>query len=151
LQFQVPQGLDLEDKIVGPLTLLQFLYLLFGGVIDYLLFLSFGTGFVFWIFGLPIGMIALALAFLKIQEQPLSYFIKAGIIYLSRPKIRLWQRQGLAPKVLHASPKKIEKAAPPPKRKIEKSELEKLAYSLDTQTKPPAQKPKESLLNKKVF
>jgi len=132
LQFQVPQGLDLEDKIVGPLTLIQFLYLIAGGVVDYLLFLSFKTSFIFWVIGLPIALVALALAFLKIQDQPLSYFIKAGLIYLSRPKIRLWRRQGLAPTVLVNPPKKILKAPPPPKRKIEKSELEKLAYALDT-------------------
>lgn len=132
MQFQVPQNIDIEDKIVGPLTLLQFLYLLIGGVIDYLLFLMLEGSFVFWLLGLPIAIFALALAFLKIQDQPLSYFVKAGLIYLSRPKIRLWQRQGLAPKIILAPVKKAAKAAIIPKRKIEKSELEKLAYMLDT-------------------
>lgn len=135
MQFQVPQGIELEDKIIGPLTLIQFLYLLVGGIIDYLLFLSLKGSFLFWLFGLPIALIALALAFLKIQDQPLSYFIKSGFIYLTRPKIRLWQRQGIAPQVIRAPQKKVIKTPPPtPKRKIEKSELEKLAYTLDTQS-----------------
>lgn len=135
MQFQVPQGIDMEDKIVGPLTLIQFLYLLIGGVIDYLLFLSFKGGFIFWILALPIAIVALALAFLKIQDQPLSYFAKAGFVYLSRPKIRLWQRQGFNPSVIKITPKKVEKVIAAPKRRIEKSELEKLAYTLDTQGK----------------
>lgn len=136
IQFQVPQNIDMEDKIIGPLTLIQFLYLLAGGVVDYLIFLSIGPSFVFWVIGLPIALISLALAFLKIQDQPLSYFVRAGLTYLSRPKIRLWQRQGLAPTVIFAAKKKTVIAPPPPKKRIEKSELEKLAYSLDTHSIP---------------
>lgn len=133
MQFQVPQNIDMEDKIIGPLTLIQFLYLLAGGVIVYLLFLSFKSSFIFWLLGLPLALVSLALAFLKIQDQPLSYFIKAGLIYLSRPKIRLWQRQGMTIHLVQAPVKKVVFVKPVVKRKIEKSELEKLAYTLDTQ------------------
>ena len=132
MQYKIPQNIDMEDKIIGPLTLIQFLYVLAGGVVDYLLLIAFKGGWV-WALVIPIGLFALALAFIKIQDQPLSHFVKAGIIYLGRPKIRLWHRQGLAIEIVKAKPKKIKKAAPsPPKRKIEKSELEKLAYMLDT-------------------
>jgi hypothetical protein len=132
MQFKVPQNIDLEDKIVGPLTLIQFVYVLGGGVIIYLLYLSLHMRFLFWILAAPIGLIALALAFLKIQDQPLSHFLKAGLVYLSRPKKRLWQRTGLVKPVVFAVAKK-EKAAPAlSKRRIEKSELEKLAQTLDT-------------------
>jgi hypothetical protein len=141
LQFKVPQNIDLEDKIVGPLTLIQFLYVLAGGVIVYLLYLSMGTKLLFWALSLPVAIVALALAFLKIQDQPLSHFIKAGLIYLSKPKKRIWQRQGLVKPIVFAAPSKKVIAPPPPKRRIEKTELEKLAQMLDTQrvsTNPPA-------------
>ena len=134
MQFQVPQNIDMEDKIIGPLTLIQFLYLLAGGIICYLFFLGFGSSFVFWIVSVPIGAVALALAFLKIQDQPVSYFIKAGLIFLSRPKKRIWQRQGIQPKVIQAGLKKTPKQPLViPKRQIEKSQLEQLAQMLDTQ------------------
>ena len=133
MQFKVPQNIDLEDKIVGPLTLIQFLYLLAGGVIDYLLFLSLKGSYIFWVLAVPVSILALALAFLKIQDQPLSYFIKAGLIYLQRPKKRLWLRQGLQMPIIKAGPQKQEKEEIiAPKRRIEKSELEKLAQMLDT-------------------
>ncbi|MFA6493131.1 MAG: PrgI family protein [Patescibacteria group bacterium] len=135
MQYQVPQGIDIEDKIVGPLTLIQFLYVLVGGIIDYLLFLTFGGNIIFWILGIPIALVALALAFLKIQDQSLSYFAKAGLSYFSRPKTRLWQRQGFNPSIIKMTVKKKVEAKPAPKRKIEKSELEKLAYALDTRGK----------------
>ena len=92
MQFQVPQNIDLEDKIVGPLTLIQFLYVLAGGLINYLLLIFIGMKIIFWILAIPIGLFALALAFLKIQDQPLSSFVKAGLIYFSRPRMRYWQR-----------------------------------------------------------
>ena len=134
VQYQVPQNIDMEDKIIGPLTLIQFLYLLVGGIIDYLLLLSLKTSFVFWILAIPIALISLALTFLKIQDQPISHFIRAGLVYLSRPKIRLWKRQGLAPIVILAKPGKKKVAPPPPKKHIEKSQLEQLAQALDTRT-----------------
>jgi len=134
IQFQVPQNIDMEDKIIGPLTLIQFLYLLVGGIIDYLLFISFGANFIFWIIGLPVAIFALALAFLKIQDQPLAHFVRAGLVYLRRPKTRLWKREGLVNPIVKEKPGKAKKAPPPaPKRRIEKSELEQLAQTLDTQ------------------
>lgn len=124
----------MEDKIIGPLTLIQFLYILGGGVVNYLLFMAFGSSsFIFWLLALPIAIVALALAFLKIQDQPLLYFIKAGLIYLQNPKKRIWLRQGIQPKIIRDSAKKVVTAPLPPKRQIEKSELEKLAQMLDTQ------------------
>ena len=135
MQFKVPQNIDLEDKIVGPLTLIQFLYILGGGVTIYLLYFGLHAGFLFWLVSIPIAVIALALAFLKIQDQPLSYFIKAGLIFLSRPKTRVWRRQGINFSILQA-PAKPAPSTPiaPAKRQIEKSELEKLAHMLDTRS-----------------
>jgi len=133
LQFKVPQNIDLEDKIIGPLTMIQFIYVLVGGLIDYLLFSWVGIHHfsIFLILAIPIGAIALALAFLKIQDQPLSHFIKAGLIYLSNPKIRIWQRQA-SQRVILEKPKEAKKQVLPTKHRIEKSQLEQLAYSLDT-------------------
>ena len=135
MQFKVPQNIDLEDKIVGPLTLIQFLYVLGGGVLDYLMYLSFGSVFIFWVVAIPATAIALALAFLKIQDQPLSHFIKAGLTYLSRPKVRVWRRHGTDFSSIRQAPPKKNVMPIIPKKKIEKSELEKLAQVLDTGTK----------------
>ena len=142
MQFKVPQNIDLEDKIIGPLTMIQFIYVLVGGLIDYLFFQWFGIKHlgIFLIIGIPIGLVALALAFLKIQDQPLSHFIKAGLVYLSNPKTRIWKKEEILPKVILQAPKEKPKSQlMPTKRQIEKSELEKLAYALDTQGFSPAE------------
>ena len=134
MQFQVPQNIDLEDKIIGPLTLIQFLYCIGGGVIVYLLFMTLTwKNFFFWLLAVPIGLVALSMAFLKIQDQPLSHFIKAGLVYLSKPRIHIWRRQGIAPQVLIKPPETKVETPIAPKRQIVKSELEQLAQQLDTQ------------------
>lgn len=125
----------MEDKIVGPLTLVQFLYLLGGGLIDYLLFQGLARDYfaLFLLLAIPIGLVALALTFLKIQEQPLSHFVAAGLIYLTQPKVRLWRRQTNFQPILTAPVKEEKKENIAPIKHIGKSELEQLAYTLDTQ------------------
>lgn len=135
MQFRVPQNIDMEDKIVGSLTLMQLVYVLTGGLIDYILFQLLGKNYfyVFLFFGVPIGLITLAITFLKIQDQPLSYFIKAGLSYFSRPKTRFWMRKDLAPMIKDEPNASVKETITMPTKRIEKSNLEKLAYSLDTQ------------------
>ena len=90
--YQVPQFIDIEAKIIGPLTLKQFLYLAMGGVI-----LFFAYFFVkFWLFAMLaiiIGGISLAFAFLKIHGRPFSFFVINFFKFVFRPKIYLWQKE----------------------------------------------------------
>jgi hypothetical protein len=94
MQFKVPQNIDMEDRIIGPLTLTQFFYLLFGGLVVYVLFtkLIAVSAFLFWILALPIGLFSFAMAFVKVQDQPFPSFILAGLKFLTQPRSRVWQR-----------------------------------------------------------
>ena len=133
MQFKVPQNIDMEDKIVGPLTLIQFLYLLGGGLIVYILFQTVTSSRVlFIILALPIAVLSVGMAFVKIQDQPLSHFVKAGIYYFTNPKVRFWKKEGFAPSILIDPPKSIKKEGFVAPKQIEKSDLEKLAHVLDT-------------------
>jgi hypothetical protein len=144
MQFQVPQNIDLEDKIVGPLTMTQFVYVLGGGLIDYILFQSVAAQSMglFLFFAIPVTLIALSFAFLKIQEQPLTHFFTAWLVYLGKPKKRIWKRDQSFQPILTAPPKKDKSdVVIIPKHHLEKSELEQLAYSLDmpSQVAPPVE------------
>ena len=141
MQFKVPQNIDMEDKIVGPLTLIQFIYILTGGLIDYIMFQSFGQYiWLFLLFALPIAVIALALAFLKIQDQPLSHFILAGLDYLRQPKVRFWKRGNYIKPIIYEPHQKTQVAeAPVITKNVEQSNLERLSYILDTRPQEVAQ------------
>lgn len=92
MRFEVPQFIEIEDKIFGPLTWRQFLYLGGGVGMGVVLFLT--TSFIiFIIIGLPLALLAGALAFYPVNNRPFSFFLEAIINYLRGKKLYLWQRK----------------------------------------------------------
>ncbi len=133
MQFKVPQNIDMADRIVGPLTLVQFLYLLIGGIVVYFLFTLFGSinPTFFLATGGPVALFVLALAFLKIQDQPFPKFVGAFLVYLTRPKMRVWYKEGLDPALIITPDIKADKPELQAKR-IKRSQLDHLSQVLDT-------------------
>jgi hypothetical protein len=129
MQFQVPQNIDLEDKIIGSLTLKQFIYLLVGGMLDYLFFrfLSFSA---FILLALPTTIFFVAMALLRYQDQPFPKFLASLILFLIKPKRRTWGKAAPLPKLVVANPPPEKPKAVP--KTITRSELEKLSEVVDT-------------------
>mgnify|MGYP001607795498 CR=1 FL=1 len=96
MQFQVPQFIDVENKIVGPLTLKQFLYLAAAVIIIFILFLILKIG-AWLIFSIIIGGVAAAFAFIKYNGRPLNVFFTSVLNYLWRPRVYIWQKTQEAP------------------------------------------------------
>lgn len=147
-QYKVPQFIDIEDKIVGPFTMKQFIYLLVGGAIDYGLFSYFNqfeNGLPYFIvLALPVTLLALALTFIKINDRPFEIFLLNLVFYVFLPKKRFWQRGAKSQPALIATtpPKKTPKAGP-------QKNLEDLAKELDIKAPPPPEKGKgETFLGK---
>lgn len=88
----------MQDRIAGPLTLFQFLYLLAGGMIFYGTLKSQGSIDLIFV-GIPVGLFSLALAFVKINDQPFGKFISALIYFTFNPKTRVWHHGAGAPKI----------------------------------------------------
>jgi hypothetical protein len=91
MQYQVPQFIEVEDKIFGPLTGSQFIYVV-GGI---------GFAIAMWLMlplwaavllGGPVAAIGLALAFWRINDRPLIIFVEAGFNYFFRSKLYLWEK-----------------------------------------------------------
>jgi hypothetical protein len=133
VQFKVPQNIDMEDKIIGPLTMKQFVYMLVGGMICYATIKSYNIILVVAV-GIPAALLALLLTFIKIQDQPFSKFLLSLMMYLFRSRRRVWQKnqspeEFKKPVVQKNKSDKDTKNVP---KVVEKSELEKLSYILDT-------------------
>lgn len=91
MQFNIPQFIEIKDKIVGPLTMKQFLYVLVGiGAIASLWF--FVKLWLFLLLAIPIVIFFLMLAFYEFNGRPFIYFIGSALSYLLRPKIYLWKK-----------------------------------------------------------
>ena len=91
MRFKVPQFIEMEDKIIGPLTLKQFFYLLGGGGILAILWVFFKLG-AFIILAIPIVGFSVALAFYRPNGHSLISLIGSFLNYLTKPKLYLWKK-----------------------------------------------------------
>ena len=92
MQFQTPQFIDIESKIVGPLTLKQFLYLAAAGGVSFLLFFTLQT-WIWFIITAVLAVIAISLAFVKYNGQSLPKIALRALFFFWRPRLYLWQRE----------------------------------------------------------
>jgi hypothetical protein len=93
MRFNVPKYIDIEDKIFGPLTFKQFVYLIGGGGLSVvILWLSPST-----IISIPLIVLvvafSLALAFWDYNSKPFIYTVKAVFRYLTNSRTYVWKRR----------------------------------------------------------
>ncbi len=132
MRFQVPQFTEVEDKIFGPLTFKQFVYLIGGsGGLILLYFLL--PLFLVIILGIPIAAFSLALAFYKVNNQPFVKIVQNALVYFSSSKLFLWQKR--EPKKKISQPEEKAKESPLYTPKLTKGKLNDLAWSLDIKEK----------------
>ena len=92
MQFEVPQFIEIEDKIFGPLSWRQFLYVAGGMGMAVAMFLL--LPFIFFaIFGLPLALLSAALAFYPINNRPFSFFLEAVVNYITKERLYLWRKK----------------------------------------------------------
>ena len=80
MQYQVPQFIELEDKIVGPLTIKQFGYIAGAGAICFIFFFTLRFGFALFL-SAPVGSLALALAFGKVKGVAMPRYLMSMIAF----------------------------------------------------------------------
>lgn len=85
MHFQVPQFIETEDKIIGPLTIKQFFFIAATGFASFLLY--FVTELWLWaiISAILVGL-GVAFAFVKVNGRSLTFFVKSALTYFWKPK-----------------------------------------------------------------
>lgn len=93
-KFIVPQFIDKEDQILGPITVRQFLICLVGVLIIFIEYriLSFGY---FILAALLTGGIGGTFSFVKINGQPFHIFFVNFLQTSLRPNLRVWDKNPL--------------------------------------------------------
>ncbi len=133
-QFTVPQFIDVEDKIFGPITARQFVILLADGILIFIFYKLFDL--VLFIILLALcGGFGLVLAFVKINGQPFHYFLLNIGQTFRRPPLRIWQKEmsEAALKSASASGVIMPTVAPvPPKKNMSRSRLAELSLVANT-------------------
>ena len=93
MRFQVPQFIDIEDKIFGPLTLKQFIYLAGGGGISFVIYRIIPYFYVSLFFIIPVMAFSVALAFYKVNGKPFIFIVESAVKYSLGNKLYLWQKR----------------------------------------------------------
>jgi len=94
MEYQVPQFIEVEDKIIGPLTLKQFIYI--AGTVGLCVVFAFYLPLVFAIvLSVPVVALGGALAFYKINGKPFIELLEAGFNYYTGAKFFLWKHKEL--------------------------------------------------------
>lgn len=131
LQFTVPQFIDVEDKIFGPISVRQFIILLVGGVAMVIIYRLFGT-INFFLTATVDGSIfvgMMLIAFVKIRGTPLHMFLLHYLQTAMQPKLRVWSpEEPRSP----SRPEPPPKAGPAPKAALTASRLTELSLLIDT-------------------
>lgn len=133
MRFQVPQFIEVESKIFGPLTLKQFVYLVGGAGIIFLLYVVLP----FWLmifFAIPVGAFSLALAFYKVNKQPFIKIVENALNYSSSSKVYIWKKLEKKPKKKKEQ-KERESGDELYVPQLTKSKLKDLAWSLNIKEK----------------
>ena len=126
MEYQVPQFIEVEDKVFGPLSLKQFIYIA-GGLglcVILLLTLPFFLGV---LLAIPVAIGSGALAFYKVHNKSLVDIIEAAINFYTKDRLYLWKKE---PKPATPEAPAPTPAARPP-MKLTRGKLKELAWSLD--------------------
>lgn len=133
-QVTVPQFLDTEDKVIGPITIRQFIEMMIGGGFIFIFYKIFDFS-LFVTAGLIVTALTLVLAFVRINGQAFHLFLLNLISTFRNPKLKVWKK-----KITTKELRIYMKAPPEPKvisrtvakKSVTSSKLSELSLVVDT-------------------
>lgn len=106
--YKVPQDVEADDKLIGPFSFRQFLYLI---AVAFAGFIAWGLAQVFIglaIIPLPIIIFFGALALPLRKDQPMEIYLAAIVSFYLKPRKRLWDPEGVETLIEITAPKTVE-------------------------------------------
>lgn len=93
MQYEVPQFIEHETKILGPLTLRQTMYVAIGGGIIFLMRLFKVEPLIFIAVAIPVAALTIALAFIPVAGRPFSTFLGNFFKFSTKPRVFVWKQK----------------------------------------------------------
>lgn len=132
-QFVVPQFIDVEDKILGPITTRQFAILMVTALV---MFIVYKILYIWYALAIDVILLgaALVVAFVRVNGQPFHFFLLNFVQTFRRPAVRVWNKELNDAEIIALAKVEI---PPPPPSKIYKeapttSRLSELALIVNT-------------------
>lgn len=133
MEYQVPQFIEVEDKIFGPLTLKQFIYVAGGVGLCVIILLSFPL-IIGILLAAPVAGFTAALAFYKVHNKTFLEVLESAITYYFGGRLYLWRKEARKAPVAPTQQKEV---PAPIQAGLSQGKLKELAWSLDIQDKQP--------------
>jgi uncharacterized membrane protein YbaN (DUF454 family) len=134
MEYQVPQFIEVEDKIFGPLSLKQFIYIAGGTGLCVVLVLYLGV--IGFILAIPVAIFTIALAFYKVNNKTFVEMLEAGFNYYVGGRLYLWKKEEAPPQIQQPTDAAVaaqqeQQAVSREKLNLSQGKLHELAWSLD--------------------
>lgn len=130
--YKIPQDVEAEDKLLGPFTFRQFIFLLIAAASIFVAWLLSRINGWLTLIPLPVILVFGFLGIYRREDQPVEIYLLAALNFFLKPHRRVWGPEGATENVKLVIPPK--QAAPKIKRLEgeERGQLEKLAHVMDT-------------------
>ncbi len=128
MRFQVPQFIEIEDKVVGPLTIKQFMYLAGGAGMAFVAYKFLPLFISIFVIAAIVGL-SLALAFYKVNNKPFIDMLESAFSFYTGGKLYIWRKRDKK-----IEPKEKDDVSPPKQvyvPRLSDSKLKELSWSLD--------------------
>lgn len=137
MQYSVPQFIEIEDRVIGSLTVKQFLYLVAGGIF---LLLAWQVADIelFVLLAIVTGAAVVPFAFIKVNGRPFQAYLSSFLKYVTRPKRMYWVKTKSVKHIALMDSKKRETIIQEGQthqiggKKFNRSKIRDLAHVLDT-------------------
>lgn len=103
-EHKVPQDVEADDKLIGPFSFRQFVYLMIAAGAGFLAFLLGRIAVPLAFIPAPICLFFLVIALPLRKDQPTEIYLAALIKYMFKPRVRVWQADGEKPLVEISNP-----------------------------------------------
>lgn len=91
MQFIVPQFIDIEDKVIGPFTFKQFMYMAGGLGLAFTIY-KLLPPFISVPIALGVVVLAVMLTFYKVNGKPFVFTLQSFIYFIFQSKLYIWKK-----------------------------------------------------------
>lgn len=137
-QYSVPQFIERESKIAIFLNWRQFIYLIVGGVVCFILYYVIPSTALFMLIAIIVVSVTAAMAFLKVGSTPLPALLWSSLGFLTGVKSYTWKKKEVLYPYKVIKKAEIKEIGGKEKSRLkiaDKSRLKKLSKQIEFRTK----------------
>lgn len=127
MRYQVPQFIDVEDKVIGPFTVKQFVYLVGGAGMSFIIY-TFLPIYIALILIAGVIPLSLALAFYKVNNKPFVDFMESAFLFYTKKNLYIWKKEEKKIEAKVVEDQEVKQVYVP---RLSDSKLKELSWSLD--------------------